>query len=207
MVSKPQIFKNDIPEDIKIVGDIAIDTEAMGLNYHRDRLCTVQFGDEENNHYIVQYDGKSYNSPNLGKYLLDETRVKIFHYARFDVAIIDFYLGIETKNIFCTKIASKLSRTYTDNHGLKDLSRELIGVNISKSQQSSYWGADELSKDQIEYAIKDIIYLHQLREVLTKMLEKENRLDLAQKIFDFLPVRAKLDILGWDNNDIFSHGS
>jgi ribonuclease D len=207
MKSKIQIFKNDIPDDLEIVGDLAIDTEAMGLNFHRDRLCTVQFCDEKQNKYIVQFTGDNYKAPNLKKLLSDKNRVKIFHYARFDIAIIEFYLGIELSNIFCTKIASKLARTYTDYHGLKDLVRELLGISISKTQQSSYWGSEELSKDQIEYAIKDVIYLHELRKILTNMLGRENRLELVQKIFDFLPTRAKLDLLGWGNNDIFSHGS
>lgn len=207
MKSKVQLFQNDIPDDAKVIGDLAIDTEAMGLNFHRDRLCTVQFCDEEQNNYIVQFTGDDYTAPNLKKLLSDKKRVKIFHFARFDAAIIEFYLGVELSNIYCTKIASKLIRTYTDHHGLKDLVRELLGINISKAQQSSDWGNNKLSKDQLDYAIKDVIYLHQIREILTDMLKRENRLELAQKIFDFLPTRAKLDILGWNNNDIFSHGS
>jgi ribonuclease D len=201
------IFKNDIPEDLKIEDSIAIDTEAMGLNIHRDRLCTVQFCDSASNGYIVQFTSKKYNAPNLVKLLSDKNCVKIFHFARFDVAIMEYYLGLKIENIFCTKIASKLVRTYTDSHGLKELCRELLNIQISKQQQSSYWGIDELSNDQKEYAIKDVLYLHQLRDALTTMLIRENRMEIAQQLFDFLPVRARLDIMGWNEMDIFSHGA
>lgn len=202
-----KLHKNDIPDDLDIEGDIAIDTEAMGLNFHRDRLCTVQFCGENKQTHIVQFTDSEYNAPNLIKLLSDKSRVKLFHFARFDLAIIEYYLGIRMENIFCTKIASKLVRTYTDSHGLKDLCREMIGVSISKQQQSSNWGAEDLSKDQLEYAAKDVIYLHQIREEITKMLVRENRLELAKEIFDFLPVRAHLDIVGWNEKDIFAHSS
>ena len=179
----------------------------MGLNFHRDRLCTVQFCDEGSNGYIVQFASKNYNAPNLIKLLSDKKRVKIFHFARFDVAIMEYYLGLKIENIFCTKIASRLVRTYTDSHGLKDLCKELLTIQISKQQQSSDWGAPQLSNDQREYAVKDVLYLHQLRDVLTKMLIREKRMEIAQALFDFLPVRARLDIMGWNEVDIFSHGS
>lgn len=179
----------------------------MGLNFHRDRLCTVQFCDSSSNGYIVQFVSKKYNAPNLVSLLSDKKRVKIFHFARFDVAIMEYYLGVQIENIFCTKIASKLVRTYTDSHGLKDLCRELLGIQISKQQQSSDWGITELSNDQKEYAIKDVLYLHQLKETLTNMLTRENRMDIAKALFDFLPIRARLDIMGWNEVDIFSHGS
>ncbi len=179
----------------------------MGLNFHRDRLCTVQFCDTSSNGYIVQFVSKNYNAPNLVRLLSDKNRVKIFHFARFDVAIMEYYLDVKIENIFCTKIASKLTRTYTDSHGLKDLCKELLGIQLSKQQQSSDWGTSELSKDQTDYAIKDVLYLHQLRNLLIPMLQRENRLEIAQQLFDFLPVRARLDIMGWNEIDIFSHGS
>lgn len=202
-----KLHKNDLPDDFTMEGDIAIDTEAMGLQFHRDRLCTVQFCGPDRMTHIVQFTSKEYNAPNLINLLSDKDKVKIFHYGRFDLAIIEYYLGIKLENIFCTKIASKLARTYTDNHGLKDLCKELIGISLSKQQQSSNWGAEDLSKDQLEYAAKDVIYLHQIREEITKMLVKEERLELAKELFAFLPTRAHLDIIGWNDKDIFSHGS
>lgn len=179
----------------------------MGLNFHRDRLCTVQFCDQAGNGYIVHFESRKYNASNLVKLLSDKNRVKIFHFARFDVAIMEYYLGVKIENIFCTKIASKLVRTYTDSHGLKELCRELLGIQISKQQQSSDWGTNQLSNDQKEYALKDVLYLHQLKEILTTMLVRENRMEIAQQLFDFLPIRARLDIMGWNEIDIFSHGS
>jgi len=177
----------------------------MGLQFHRDRLCTVQFCDSEAKSYIVQFEEGQYNAPNLAKLLQDPARVKIFHFARFDVAIIKHYLNIDVNNIFCTKIASRLVRTYTDLHGLKELCRELLSIQISKQQQSSDWGAATLSNDQAEYAIKDVIYLHQIRDILTGMLVREDRMDIAKKLFEFLPTRATLDIMGWNDFDIFAH--
>ncbi len=177
----------------------------MGLNLHRDRLCTVQFCDSEKNKYIVQFVSKKYDAPNLVALLSDKKRVKIFHFARFDIGIMEYYLGAQIENIFCTKIASKLVRTYTDSHGLKDLCRELLEIQLSKQQQSSDWGIAELSKEQQEYAIKDVIYLHQLKGILTSMLEREGRLELAHELFAFLPTRVGLDIMGWAEIDIFAH--
>lgn len=185
-------------------GDIAIDTETMGLNLHRDRLCVVQLSYGDGQAYLVKFDN-DFSAPNLRKILSDENRVKIFHFARFDLAAIEFYLNIKLNNVFCTKIASKLTRTYTDYHGLKDLCRDLLNVQISKQQQSTYWGNKELTKEQIDYAGGDVLYLHKLREVLTRMLEKEKRLEIANEIFKFLPVRASLDLIGWNEIDILAH--
>jgi len=177
----------------------------MGLQYHRDKLCLVQLCDEEGVICLVKFSDGNYEAPRLKKLLTDPKRTKIFHFARFDIAIMERYLGVKFENIFCTKIASKLVRTYTDSHGLKDLCRELIGVQLSKQQQSSDWGAPILSKDQQEYAARDVIYLHQLRSALIKMLERETRLELAEKLFKFLPTRTELDLLGWNEIDIFMH--
>lgn len=201
------VFKNDLPDNFELEGDLAVDTEAMGLNFHRDRLCVVQISNGNGDSYLVQFDGKNYSAPNLKKMLLDKSRVKIFHYARFDIAIIKKYLEIDLDNIFCTKIASKLSRTYTDSHGLKDLCRDLLKVNLSKQQQSSYWGSQELTDEQKEYAAKDVVYLHSLRKILIERLSELCRLTVAEKLFEFLPTRANLDLTGWNDIDIFSHGS
>ncbi|MCC8415841.1 MAG: ribonuclease H-like domain-containing protein [Rickettsia endosymbiont of Gnoriste bilineata] len=199
------VFYNDIPEDFNIAGDLAIDTETMGLRVHRDRLCLLQISNGDGDAYLVNFIDKNYAAPNLKKLLLDKNRCKIFHYARFDLAAIKRYLEIDLENIFCTKISSKLVRTYTDSHGLKDLCRELLSVQISKQQQSSYWGRNELTEEQKEYAAKDVLYLHQLRSILQDRLLAENRLDLAKQIFKFLPIRANLDLIGWNDIDIFMH--
>lgn len=202
---KVEIFKNDLPKGFDLEGDLAIDTETMGLNLHRDRLCLVQFSVGDGNAYIVQFDGKDYSATNLCKLFNDPKRVKIFHYGRFDIAVLMKHLNVNFENIFCTKIASKLTRTYTDHHGLKELCRELIGVSLSKQQQSSNWSARELSNEQQEYAGKDVIYLHLLREKLEAMLQSVNRHQLAQDLFKFLPIRARLDLSGWNDIDIFAH--
>lgn len=201
------VYKNDLPNDFHLAGDLAIDSETMGLNFHRDRLCVLQISNGDGDSYLIQFDQNNYAAPNLKKLLLDENRGKIFHYARFDLAVIKKYLEIDLVNIFCTKIASKLTRTYTDYHGLKDLCRELLGVTISKQQQSSYWGAQELSEDQKEYAAKDVVFLHSLRAILTERLIELNRNKLAHKLFEFLPTRVELDLNGWNDIDIFSYGS
>lgn len=177
----------------------------MGLNLHRDRLCLLQLSNGDGKAYLVNFIDKNYAAPNLKKLLLDKNRCKIFHYARFDLAAIRKYLGIDLENIFCTKISSKLVRTYTDAHGLKDLCRELLSVQISKQQQSSYWGRLDLTAEQKEYAARDVLYLHQLRATLQDMLLAENRLDIAKQIFKFLPIRANLDLVGWNDIDIFMH--
>lgn len=196
----------DLPDSINLKGDLAVDTEAMGLRHDRDRLCIVQIGDKEGEVHVIHFPEAVYDkSPNLGNLLIDKSRVKIFHYARFDVAIIQKYLGICMDNIYCTKIASKLVRTYTEQHSLKELCFELAGVKISKQHQSSYWGSDSLSREQIEYAASDVAYLHLLRAKLDKMLIREDRAEIARKCFEFLPVRAELDIMGWQDFDIFAH--
>lgn len=177
----------------------------MGLDFNRDRLCLIQLSNGEGDAYLVQFFNYYYDCPNLKNLLLDKKRKKIFHFARFDLAVIKKYLGIELSNIFCTKIASVLVRTYTEHHGLKDLCKELLGINISKQHQSSYWGVKKLSEEQKEYASKDVIYLHSLRTILTEMLIAEKRKNIAYKLFEFLPTRVNLDLMGWKEIDIFSH--
>ena len=177
----------------------------MGLNNHRDRLCVVQISDGNGDGHVVHFPKAEYNCPNLLKVICDKSRVKLFHFGRFDIAILQHYLSIEISNVYCTKIASRLCRTFTDAHGLKDLCYDLIGVKISKQQQTSYWGTPDLNSDQIAYAASDVLYLHKLRSKLNDMLVRENRLELAQKCFDFLPTRAELDTLGWNEFDIFQH--
>jgi ribonuclease D len=200
-----QIFQNDLPDNLSINGDIAIDTETMGLNLHRDKLCLLQISSGNDDAYLVQFRDSDYSAPNLKKLLSDSSRRKIFHFARFDLAAIEKYLNIQLENIFCTKVASKLVRTYTDSHGLKELCRELLGLQISKQQQSSYWGAGELSKDQQEYAARDVLYLHKINSILERMLVDQGRLELAKKMFAFLPIRAHLDLIGWNDIDIFAY--
>ncbi len=199
-----QVFYNDIPMNFFLEGDLAVDTETMGLNLNRDRLCVLQFSNGNGKAYIVHFTDQSFIAPNLKRLLEDPNRIIIFHYARFDLAVIKKYLQIDIKNVFCTKIASKLVRTYTDQHGLKELCRELLDISISKHQQCSYWGDSVLSNDQQEYAAKDVLYLHSLREILTKMLQKENRIAIANKIFNFLSTRVELDLIGWEHVDLFS---
>lgn len=186
-------------------GDIAIDTEAMGLDNHRDRLCVVQLSDGNGDAHLVHFPTKKFDCPNLKKLLTDKNRVKLFHFARFDVAILTHYLNIKLENIYCTKIASRLCRTFTDSHGLKDLCGELLNIKISKQQQSSDWGAAELNHEQLTYAAADVLYLHALRDKLNAMLIREDRMELAEECFKFLPSRAALDLLGWDEFDIFVH--
>ena len=185
---------------------LAVDTETMGLVTARDRLCVVQISDGSGDEHLVRFGvGSEYEAPNLSRLLADERRVKIYHYARFDLAAIQYYLGVMAEPVFCTKIASKLVRTYTDRHGLKNLSKELLDVDISKQQQSSDWGGPILNEEQREYAASDVRYLHQLRDELTRRLKREERLHLAEACFAFLPTRALLDIAGWAERDIFSH--
>ena len=198
---------DDIPNNISLQGNVAIDTEAMGLNNHRDRLCLLQIADELNNIHLIHFKNRTYTADNLKKILTDQTRVKIFHFARFDVAIIQKYLQIDIDNIFCTKISSKLCRTYTQHHSLYELCNELLGVKISKQQQSSDWGALSLSKKQLNYAAHDVKYLHQLYDKMYLLLLRENKLNIAEQCFKFLPTKTKLDLLGWLEHDIFSHQS
>ncbi len=198
------LHKNDLPDDLDLGNIVAIDTEAMGLQYGRDRLCLVQLSSGDGSAHLVQMLDSSYDAPNLKKLISNPDIMKLFHFARFDVAIIRKYLGVNCPNIYCTKIASKLARTYTDRHGLKNLCKELIGVDISKQCQSSDWGAQELSGEQLNYAASDVYYLHRLKVTLDKMLEREGRFSLAQSCFDFMQVRTDLDLAGWPD-DIFEH--
>ena len=199
--------EEDLPDGVlEGTGALAVDTETMGLITHRDRLCVVQISDGSGDEHLVRFGvGSEYDAPNLCRILSDPNRVKLYHYARFDLAAIQYYLGVMAAPVFCTKIASKLVRTYTDRHGLKNLSKELLEVDISKQQQSSDWGGPVLSPDQREYAASDVRYLHRLQAELTTRLEREDRMHLAQACFDFLPTRALLDIAGWADRDIFSH--
>lgn len=199
------LHQGDLPASVTFSGDIAVDTEAMGLNNHRDRLCLVQLSDGKGDEHLVQFNGTDYAAPNLKKLLVDTKRTKLFHFARFDVAILRQYLGVTTAPIYCTKIASKLCRTYTDRHGFKDLCRDLIGVEISKQQQTSDWGKAELSPEQLEYAASDVRHLHALKAKLDDLLQREGRTELAAQCFRFMPARAELDLLGWAENDIFAH--
>ena len=200
------LYKNDLDDGIVFKGNVAIDTEAMGLDPARDRLCLIQIFDGETDCHMVQFENSNTESPNLIKLLNDENIQKIFHYARFDMAALRHALKIDVKNVYCTKIASKIARTYTNNHGLKDLCKELLGVEISKKQQSSDWGNSNLSKEQISYAANDVIYLHQIKNKLDEMLIREDRQLLVDACLSFLPTRVDLDLRGWEN-DIFSHSS
>jgi ribonuclease D len=199
--------EEDLPEGVFAPGaDIAVDTETMGLITPRDRLCVVQLSDGGEDQHLVRFNpGSSYAAPNLKAVLADQTRVKLYHFGRFDLAAIEYYLGVVAAPVFCTKIASRLVRTYTDRHGLKELVRELLGQDISKQQQSSDWGGPVLSDAQRDYAASDVRFLHALRTELTKRLDREGRTALAQACFDFLPHRARLDIAGWPEIDIFAH--
>lgn len=199
------LHKGDLPKEIDFGSVVAVDSETMGLIPQRDPLCVVQLSAGDGDAHLVQLDRNTYDAPRLKALLADPGILKIFHFARFDIAAFKYWLGVETAPVFCTKIASKLSRTYTDRHGLKDVSRELLGVEMSKQQQSSDWGAAELSKAQIDYAASDVLYLRQIKEKLTAMLAREGRTELAQACFDFLPHRAALDLAGWPEIDIFSH--
>ena len=201
------LYKNDLPDNVQFDNILAIDTEAMGLDPARDRLCLLQIYDGKGDCHLVQFDGFKYNCPNLSKILNDEKKIKIFHYARFDMAAIKYALGIDLKIIYCTKIASKIARTYTGSHGLKDICKELLNVEISKKKQSSDWGNISLSEEQVAYAANDVIYLHEIRAKLNEMLQRERRLDLAESCFKFLPTRVDLDLKGWVDKDIFSHSS
>ncbi|AKQ40977.1 3'-5' exonuclease [Aurantiacibacter atlanticus] len=198
--------EEDLPEGVLADGPLAVDTETMGLITHRDRLCLVQISDGGGDEHLVRFaKGSAYDAPNLKAVLADPARVKIYHYARFDLAAIQYYLGVVAAPVFCTKIASKLVRTYTDRHGLKMIVSELLGADISKQQQSSDWGAPELNEAQRDYAASDVRFLHRLREVLIERLEREGRMELAQAAYEFLPTRAQLDMAGWADKDIFSH--
>jgi len=196
--------KDDLPSDLNLGNEIAVDTEAMGLELKRDPLTLVQISTGNNDCHIINLNRKDYKAKNLVKILEDEKVNKIFHFARFDVAVLKFYLGANVKNIYCTKVSSKLARTFSEKHGLKDLVKEIIGVDMSKQMQSSDWGAEKLSEKQLKYAASDCIYLHQLKRELNKMLVRENRMELFKKCMKFLNTRVDLDLADY-KIDIFSH--
>lgn len=196
---------SDLPDDLDLGPFVAIDCETMGLNPHRDRLCVVQLSGGDGNAHIVQIKKGQTEAPNLVRLLENPNVLKLFHYGRFDIAAMLAAFGAVTAPVYCTKIASRLVRTYTDRHGLKNLLQELLNVDISKQQQSSDWGADTLTEAQLEYAASDVLYLHQLREVLNGRMIREGRMEMAQACFDFLPMRAQLDLEGWPDTDIFAH--
>lgn len=200
-----RFHRGDLPSDYRPGPSVAIDTETLGLNPHRDRLCVVQLSTGDGTADVVQIPRDGPRPERLGRVLADESVLKIFHFARFDLAVLFHAVGVMPRPVYCTKIASRLARTYTDRHGLKDLVREILGVEISKQQQSSDWGADTLTQAQIDYAASDVLHLHALKERLDAMLERENRLGIAQACFGFLPTRAQLDLLGWPDTDIFAH--
>lgn len=201
------LHEEDLPGDLGFAdGPIAVDTEAMGLHPARDRLCVVQLSDGKGDEHLVRFKrASSYSAPNLKRLLADSQRLKIYHFARFDIGIIQAYLGIMAGPVYCTRTASRLVRTYTDRHGLKDLVKELLNIDLSKAQQTSDWGAPELSDAQREYAASDVRYLHQLKDKLDERLAREERTELARACFDFLPTRARLDLAGWPEQDIFAH--
>ena len=197
--------KGDLPDGLKLGPMVAIDCETMGLNPHRDRLCVVQLSRGDGNAHIVQIAQGQTEAPNLCKLLADPDVLKLFHYGRFDIAAMFNTFGTLATPVYCTKIASRLVRTYTDRHGLKFLLQEMLGVDISKQQQSSDWGAESLTAAQLDYAASDVLHLHRLKTALDKMLEREGRVQIAQSCFDFLPTRARLDLMGWPDTDIFAH--
>ncbi len=196
---------NDLPDGLDLGNLVAVDSETMGLNVSRDRLCLVQLSAGDEACHLVQFAAGGYDAPNLKGLLGDPSVTKLFHFARFDLAMIQRHLGVTCRPAYCTKVASKLARTFTDRHSLRDLCRELLGVDLSKQQQSSDWGAAELSDEQLRYAASDVLYLHRLKAILDEMLEREGRRDLAQACFEFLPARAALDLAGWDGVDILAH--
>jgi ribonuclease D len=200
-----RLHRGDLPDLTRYANSVAIDTETMGLHPHRDRLCVVQLSNGDGSADVVQIPKDHSNAPNLKQLLGDARVTKIFHFARFDIAALYNAFGVMPQPVYCTKIASRLSRTYTDRHGLKDLVRELLNIDLSKQQQSSDWGSDTLSEAQLAYAASDVLHLHALRDRLDAMLAREGRLGLAQACFEFLPNRARLDLQGWDAEDIFAH--
>lgn len=198
------LHKNDLPADVKFGDILAVDSETLGLNFQRDRLCLIQLTDGGGDVHVVQI-GRTPNAPVLSKLLADPAKLKIFHYARFDMGIMKKSLGVDIGPVYCSRTASKLARTYTDKHGLRDVTRELLGIEINKQQQASDWGADTLTDDQIAYAAADVIHLHKIRDRLDAMLTREGRKELAYRCFEFLPVRVALDLAGWQGTDIFEH--
>lgn len=203
-----ELHRHDLPDGLDLGDTVAVDTETMGLNLIRDRLCLVQLSAGDGVAHLVQFpvsEGDAYEAPNLKALLADPNRLKLYHFARFDLAAISRYLGVDAAPVYCTRTASRLTRTFTDRHGLKDLCKDLLGVDISKQQQTSDWGADELSREQLEYAANDVFFLHELKIRLDALLERHDRVDLAQACFDFLPARAALDLAGWPEIDLLAH--
>ncbi|MBX3478686.1 MAG: ribonuclease D [Brevundimonas sp.] len=199
------LHEGDLPDGLDLGSVVAVDSETMGLRFRRDPLCVVQLSAGDGDAHVVRLNRPGYDCPNLKRLLADPLVLKIFHFGRFDIGMFDLHLGVETRPVYCTKIASKLARTYTDRHGLKDVVRECAGVELSKAQQSSDWGAAELTPAQLDYAASDVLYLHAVKARLDQMLAREGRTELARACFDFLPVRARLDLAGWDEIDIFAH--
>ena len=197
--------EGDLPDGLDLGASVAIDSETMGLRFRRDDLCVVQLSSGDGHAHVVRMNRPGYDCPNLKKLLTDPAVLKLFHYGRFDIGMFELHLGVTTTPVYCTKIASKLARTYTDRHGLKDLVRELLSVDLSKAQQSSDWGQATLSPEQLAYAASDVLHLHALKDKLDMMLAREGRTALAQACFDFLPQRVKLDLAGWEDCDIFAH--
>ena len=202
---KVKIHKNDLPNNLNLGKIIAIDTETMGLDYKRDPLCLVQISSGNEEVHLVQINRKTFKADNLKKILEDNDIKKIFQFARFDLAVLKYYLKADINNVYCTKIASKIGRTYTDKHGLKDLCKELLNIELSKQMQSSDWGSETLTEQQVNYAASDVLYLHKIKEELDKILIRENRMELAEHCFKFLKHRVTLDLAGWNNQDIFAH--
>ncbi|CAK8163512.1 Ribonuclease D [Candidatus Xenohaliotis californiensis] len=207
IIDNVKLYTNDLPDNIELIGDLAVDTEAMGLKITRDKLCLVQLKDTNGNICLVKFNDNNYSAPNLKKVLSDKNRVKIFHYARFDVAALYFYLNTWSEPVYCTKIASRLVRTYTSAHSLRELCYELLGVRLNKQQQCSNWGAEKLSKEQILYAASDVLHLHSLRDALDLLLRENNRYDLAKRCFECLHPMVELDINGWDPMALFNHSA
>ncbi len=199
------LHEGDLPADLDLGPEVAVDSETMGLRFRRDPLCVVQLSAGDGDAHVVRLNRPAYDCPNLKRLMADPEVLKIFHFGRFDIGMFQLHLGVETRPVYCTKIASKLARTYTDRHGLKDVARELAGIDMSKAQQSSDWGAATLTPAQLEYAASDVLHLHVIKARLDEMLAREGRTELARACFDFLPVRSRLDLEGWDEIDIFAH--
>jgi ribonuclease D len=200
-----QLHRGDLPAGLLFGDAVAVDTEAMGLNPHRDRLCVIQLSRGDGDAHLVQFAAGEYEAPNLRRLLADPAILKLFHFGRFDIAMIYNYLGVMAEPVYCTKIASRLARTFTDRHGLRDLCKDVLGIDLKKEQQSSDWGAPTLTDEQLRYAASDVLHLHALRTRLDEMLEREGRTEMARLCFEFLPVRAALDLEGWAEQDIFAH--
>ena len=199
------LHEGDLPDGLDLGSAVAVDTETMGLKPRRDRLCLAQLSAGDGNAHLVRFAPNAYGAPNLKALLSDESVTKLFHYARFDIAMIERYLGVVAQPLYCTKIASKLARTFTDRHGLRDLCHDLLGIDLDKEQQMSDWGSDELTALQLSYAASDVLHLHDIRAALDEMLSREGRAEFAEACFRFVPIRARLDLGGWDDIDIFAH--